>query len=63
MRIMNKYICCIQKDVAEYLCTFYKFILQSGDIFYFQNELINTDKVPNLNNLEIFFTDKLRLTF
>lgn len=63
MRKMSKYICCMNEDVAKYLQKYYKFIINSSDIFYFENKLIDIDKTPNLNDLEVFFMDKLTLTF
>lgn len=53
----------MNEDIAKYLQKYYKFIINSSDIFYFENKLINIDKTPNLNDLEVFFMDKLTLTF
>lgn len=63
MKTMNKYIYCLNSDVAKYLCDYFKLIIVNNGTYIFENTLLDKDNVPILENLDIVFMDKLILSF
>lgn len=63
MKTMNKYIYCLDVNIAKYLCNYFKFIIENNGTYIFENTLLDKSNIPNLEDLDIVFMDKLFFTF
>lgn len=63
IKTMNKYIYCLDANIAKYLCKYFKFIIENNGTYIFENILLDKSNIPNLENLDIVFMDKLFFTF
>ena len=60
---MDNYIYCLDEETAKYLCHYYKLIIKNNEAYIFENILLNKNKVPELEDLNIVFMDKLIFSF
>ena len=63
MKTVNKYIYCLNSEVAKYLCNYFRLIIENNGTYIFENILLDKNNVPMLENLDIVFMDKLIFSF